>query len=83
MARVPRVRNGVRHAGRRQPLLPVMSVRVRVIGLPDEVTAAVTRLGAVFGLVETSKPLPCRGTSRNVRIYLKVRTPRDADACKQ
>jgi hypothetical protein len=48
-------------------------VKIRLTGLPDEVMAAAERLADVFDLVETSDALPCRGNSRQVRVYTEVR----------
>jgi hypothetical protein len=48
-------------------------VKIRLIGLPDEVMAAATRVADVMDLVDTSDALPCRGNSRQVRVYLEVR----------
>jgi hypothetical protein len=48
-------------------------VKIRLIGLPDEVMAAAERVADVFELVDTSDALPCRGNSRQVRAYLEVR----------
>lgn len=36
-------------------------VKIRLMGLPDE--------------VDEAAPYPCRGNSRQVRVYAKVRTP--------
>ncbi|MGH3377649.1 MAG: hypothetical protein ACRDS0_03805 [Pseudonocardiaceae bacterium] len=48
-------------------------MKIRLIGLPDEVMAAAERVSDVFDLVDTSDALPCRGNSRQVRVYLEVR----------
>src|SRR5437764_12301127 len=48
-------------------------VRIRLVGLPDEVMAAAERITDVFDLVEASEAYPCRGSSRQVRAYLEVR----------
>jgi hypothetical protein len=48
-------------------------VKIRLIGLPDEVMAAATHVADVMDLVDTSEALPCRGNSRQVRVYLEVR----------
>jgi hypothetical protein len=50
-------------------------MKIRIIGLPEEVTQAVEILGTAFDIVEISDPYPCRGVSRNVRIYAEVRPP--------
>ena len=48
-------------------------LRIRLIGLPDDVAAGVEALGRVLDLVEVSEPYPCRGRSRNVRVYVQAR----------
>ncbi|WP_285496114.1 hypothetical protein [Actinomadura sp. NBRC 104425] len=48
-------------------------LRIRLIGLPDDVAAGVEALGQVLDLVEVSEPYPCRGRSRNVRVYVQGR----------
>lgn len=50
-----------------------LPVKIRLIGLPDEVKAAAERVAEVMNLVDTSEALPCRGNSRQVRVYLEVR----------
>jgi hypothetical protein len=47
--------------------------KIRLIGLPDEVVAIAERLDQVLDIVEISEPKPCRGNSRQVRLYLDVR----------
>ncbi|MBB2742881.1 UNVERIFIED_ORG: hypothetical protein FHR35_002703 [Microbispora rosea subsp. rosea] len=44
-------------------------MKVRIIGLPAEL------LTRTLDVIEISEPLPCRGVSRNVRIYAVVRLP--------
>ncbi|GAA3790247.1 hypothetical protein GCM10022226_06420 [Sphaerisporangium flaviroseum] len=50
-------------------------MKIRIIGLPDEVTQAAEIIGTAFDVIEISDPYPCRGASRNVRIYTEVRPP--------
>jgi hypothetical protein len=48
-------------------------VKIRIIGLPDEVGRAKTRIEETFDVIDASDPYPCRGNSRQVRLYLEVR----------
>jgi hypothetical protein len=48
-------------------------LRVRLMGLPEDVAAGAQALAEVFDVIETSEAYPCRGASRNVRAYLQVR----------
>ena len=48
-------------------------MKIRLMGLPDEVMAAAERVADVFDLVDASEATPCRGNSRQVRVYLEVR----------
>jgi hypothetical protein len=50
-------------------------VKARLTGLPHEVKAAVDALYAAPGVfvVTLSPPLPCRGDSAEVRVYLELR----------
>ena len=48
-------------------------MKLRLIGLPDETAIAAERIAGVLDVVEASAPLPCRGESRQVRVYLEVR----------
>ncbi|WP_219471267.1 hypothetical protein [Nonomuraea rhizosphaerae] len=50
-------------------------MKIRIIGLPDEVEQAAATIADVLDVVETSAPYPCRGASRQVRLYLEVRLP--------
>jgi hypothetical protein len=50
-------------------------MKIRIIGLPDEVTQAADIIAAAFDVIEISDPYPCRGNTRNVRIYAEVRLP--------
>ncbi|MFI0412437.1 hypothetical protein [Actinomadura sp. 3N508] len=52
---------------------PVSGLRIRLIGLPEEVLAGAEVLAEVFELVEVSQAYPCRGASRNVRAYVEAR----------
>ncbi|MEU6790016.1 hypothetical protein ABZ912_63500 [Nonomuraea angiospora] len=53
-------------------------MKIRIIGLPDEVTQAADLIARTFDAIEISAPLPCRGNSRNMRIYTEVRLPQPA-----
>ncbi|MFI9553134.1 hypothetical protein [Nonomuraea endophytica] len=48
-------------------------MKIRIIGLPEEATQAANLIARTFDVIEISDPMPCRGTSRNVRIYAEVR----------
>ncbi len=48
-------------------------MKVRLTGLPGEVVGATERLAEVFDVVEVSEPYPCRGASRQVRVYVEAR----------
>jgi hypothetical protein len=48
-------------------------VKIRLTGLPAEVTDGIERLQKVFEVVSVSDPYPCRGLSRQVRVYVEVR----------
>ncbi|WP_153262177.1 hypothetical protein [Nonomuraea phyllanthi] len=50
-------------------------MKIRIIGLPDEVDQAAAQIAHVLTVVETSAPYPCRGNSRQVRLYLEARLP--------
>ncbi|GAA2576807.1 hypothetical protein GCM10010411_06650 [Actinomadura fulvescens] len=52
---------------------PVLGLRIRLMGLPEEVSAGAEALAEVFEVVEVSSAYPCRGASQNVRVYLQVR----------
>ncbi|MEU7857884.1 hypothetical protein [Nonomuraea sp. NPDC049141] len=54
-------------------------MRIRIIGLPEEATQAANLIARTFDVVEISRPIPCRGASRNVRIYAEVRLPQPAE----
>ncbi|MFC4910922.1 hypothetical protein [Actinomadura gamaensis] len=53
-------------------------MRVRMVGLPDEIAPIVEALHTALDVVEVSAPYPCRGASRNVRVYAEVRPLSDA-----
>lgn len=53
-------------------------MKIRIIGLPDEVAQAADLIARTFDVIEISDPLLCRGASRNVRIYIEVRLPEPA-----
>lgn len=48
-------------------------MKIRIIGLPAEVTDGIERLRKVLDVVSVSDPYPCRGASRQVRVYVEVR----------
>jgi hypothetical protein len=48
-------------------------MRIRLMGLPEEVTAAAEQIGTVLDVIDISAPYPCRGASRQVRLYLETR----------
>jgi ADP-ribose pyrophosphatase len=48
-------------------------VKVRLVGLPDEVAHAAEAIGQVLQVVEQSPPVPRRNNSRLVSVYLDVR----------
>ncbi|MET8140022.1 hypothetical protein ABZU32_06905 [Sphaerisporangium sp. NPDC005288] len=50
-------------------------MKIRIIGLSEEVAEAAEILGTAIDVIEISTPYPCRGTSRNVRLYAEVRPP--------
>ncbi|KAB2341523.1 hypothetical protein [Actinomadura rudentiformis] len=52
---------------------PALGLRIRLMGLPEEVSAGAHALAEVFDVVEVSSAYPCRGASQNVRAYLQVR----------
>ena len=47
-------------------------MKVRLTGAKREVLAAVEELQAVFAVVVVSRPFPCRGDCRLVRVYVEV-----------
>ncbi|MGW3351720.1 hypothetical protein ACWDA3_51210 [Nonomuraea rubra] len=48
-------------------------MKIRLTGLPEEIEQVTTRLRDVLDVLEVSAPYPCRGESRQVRVYLEVR----------
>lgn len=48
-------------------------MKIRLTCLPTEVTDGIERLRQVFDVVSVSDPYPCRGASRQVRVYVEVR----------
>ncbi|WP_329258740.1 hypothetical protein OG417_21325 [Actinoallomurus sp. NBC_01490] len=46
-------------------------MKIRVTGLPAEVTDAVERLRQVLEVVSVSDPYPCRNSTR-VHVYVEV-----------
>lgn len=49
-------------------------MQIRLMGLPNEVQAAVAALRATerLDVVEVSGECPCRGDSRQVRVYVRA-----------
>lgn len=43
------------------------------MGLPDEVNEALTALRTALDVVSVSATYPCRGESREVRVYVEAR----------
>jgi hypothetical protein len=54
-------------------------LKIRIIGLPDEATQAANLIARIFDVIEISGLIPCRGATRNVRIYAEVRLPQPAE----
>jgi hypothetical protein len=50
-------------------------MKIRLLGLPDECEAALRVLREHLDVVEVSNPYPCRGESRQVRVYAEARVP--------
>lgn len=48
-------------------------MKIRLMGLPDEVDAVITQIGKVLDIVEVSDAYPNRGNSQLVRHYVEVR----------
>jgi hypothetical protein len=48
-------------------------MRIRLVGLPEEVKEGMERVGKVFDVVQSSRVMPVRGNSRLVRVYIEVR----------
>lgn len=55
------------------------AVNIRLMGLPDDVDQVVAQLTEVLDVADISRPYPCRGGSRQVRVYLTVHSHNDAD----
>ena len=47
-------------------------MKIRLMGLPDEVGPATDVLRELFDVISVSDPRPNRGGSREVRVYLEV-----------
>jgi len=56
-------------------------MKIRITGLPAEVTQAITLLGetAALDLTEVSDPYPNRGRSRLVRVYIDAQLHADSE----
>jgi hypothetical protein len=54
-------------------------LKIRIIGLPDEAVQAANLIARTFDVIEISDSIPCRGASRNVRIYAEVRLPQPSE----
>jgi hypothetical protein len=48
-------------------------VKVRLMGLPDEVDQAAARLKEIFDVIGVSAHRPLRGESRQVFVYIEIR----------
>jgi hypothetical protein len=50
-------------------------VKIRIMGLPDEVNQAVAAISgtASFDVIQVDGPYPNRGSSRMVRVYIEIR----------
>ena len=48
-------------------------MKIRLMGLPEEVGPATDALREVFDVFSVSEARPNRGDSREVRVYLEVR----------
>jgi hypothetical protein len=57
-----------------------MSVKVRLMGLHDEVEMLTEQLGDVARVVERSEPYKNRGASELVRVYVEIELLRPATA---
>lgn len=55
-------------------------MRIRLMGKPDEINAALPRLAAVFEVLETSPFYPNRGASVLGRVYVETGGVRAAPA---
>lgn len=54
-------------------------MKIRITGLPEEATQAANLIARIFEVIEISGLIPCRGATRNVRIYAEVRLPQPAE----
>jgi hypothetical protein len=50
-------------------------MKIRIIGPPEEAEQATDLIANALDVIEVSQPYPCRGNSRNVRIYIEARLP--------
>lgn len=48
-------------------------MQIRIMGLPGEVAVAVSVLMDQLNVVSVSEQYPCRGPSRQVRVYVETR----------
>ena len=48
-------------------------MKIRLMGLPEEIDAWVEALRGTFDVLEVSSPRPNRGDSRMVRVYVELR----------
>lgn len=48
-------------------------MKIRLMGLPAEVDATVAALRVALDVVSVSSAYPCRGESREVRVYVDAR----------
>ncbi|WP_433239926.1 hypothetical protein [Actinomadura nitritigenes] len=48
-------------------------MKVRLMGLPDEVDQATDRLKQIFDVIDVSAHRPLRGQSRQVFVYIEIR----------
>ncbi|MFE9099773.1 hypothetical protein [Actinomadura geliboluensis] len=55
-------------------------MKIRLMDLPEEIDAWVEALRSAFDVVEVSRPIPNRGDSRQVRVYVEIRLPEDGPA---
>jgi hypothetical protein len=54
-------------------------MKIRLMGTPAECQAAATRIARVLDVREQSAPVPNRGDSQLVRVYLEVGPPPETD----
>ncbi|WP_187414122.1 hypothetical protein [Nonomuraea sp. PA05] len=54
-------------------------MKIRIVGLPDEAPQAANLIARTFDVIEISEPIPSRGASRNVRIYIEARLPESTE----